>query len=102
MDDILNHARKNVLLTTIEWDDKNYILNSSISFCVIHEGEFFTISYEPLGIEIFERSLEDALESFNEEFAMLWKLFAQENDKNLSGDAILLKQTLLNFVSEVR
>ncbi len=104
MDDILaNHNdRKFYYLTIIKWNNKSYLLNSFISFNVVRDGKYFTISYEPFGIEIFEKSLEDALESFNEEFAMLWKLYAQEENVNLSGDAQLLKQKLLNCVREVQ
>ena len=100
VDDILANSndRKLYYLTIIKCNDKSYILNSFISFNLVRDGLYFTISYEPLGIEIFEKSLENALECFNEEFAMLWKLYALEDDDNLSGDALLLKQKLLTCV----
>ncbi len=66
------------------------------------EGEFsdgvWLYTYEALGISGYGTTLSEALEAFRMDFAACYDTIAQEDDRNLTGDAQHLKAALLQLV----
>ena len=93
-------SNKSRLYTTdkIIWDEKIFLLNAQISFYIIHHNNYYVINFDPLDIEVVEKTIEDAVDSFSEEFAMIWRVYGQEEEANLSKDALKLKQTIRKMV----
>lgn len=96
-------TNKSRLYTTdnIIWDEKIFLLNTQISFDIIHHNDYYVINYAPLDIEVVEKTIEDAVDSFSEEFAMIWRVYGEEEDMNLSKDAIELKRTIRKMVKKI-
>lgn len=92
MDEIINNININ---------NKTFVFNNPINFTIEQEIGYYVINYEYLDILAYAKSEEEALENFNIEFDMLWDSYALEEDDNLTYDAILLKQKLLQMVKEV-
>ncbi|MBC7349635.1 MAG: hypothetical protein H5U05_06650 [Candidatus Aminicenantes bacterium] len=86
----------------IEWKSRIFELNHEIACDVKKEAALVIIEYEPLNIRAYNFSREEAILDFSEEFAMLWDIYAREQDKNLTPDALELKKQLHNLVKEVK
>lgn len=86
----------------IEWQGRKFILSHEIACDVRKEDSLIIIEYEPLNIRVFSFSRDEAIESFNEEFALIWDIYAKEDDDNLTEDAKLLKRHLLTLVKEIK
>lgn len=77
---------------------KNKYLTNQIKCQVSQTDGYFVVQYEPLGIQAYAESREQAINEFKDEFLMLWEAYGQESDDNLTGDAIDLKSKILELV----
>ena len=76
-------------------------LESPILLEVRCENGYYIIEHPESGIFVAERSFNDAVLAFNEEFVYIWHEYAEEVDENLSKDALILKKWLLEKVKRV-
>ena len=87
---------------TIVWGNYIFIMNSEISGPIYKDSGYYLFSYKPLNIEIYSKNKEDIEKFFSEEFSMLWRTYANEDDNKLTPGAIILKNSLKELVKEVR
>jgi len=87
---------------TIEWEGRIFELNHEIACDVKKEATLIILEYEPLNIRAYNFSREEAISDFSEEFAVLWDIYAKEEDRNLTSDALELKKLMRNLVKEVK
>lgn len=59
----------------------------------------FVATHDQLNIHAFGYSREEAMEAFAQEFIVLWREIAEENDDMLTHDAQFLKNTLRDLVT---
>lgn len=83
-------------------DNQEYILKHEIACAVRKEEDYILIEYEPLDIEAYGLTREEAIEAFNEELAMIWSEYGLENNVNLTQDAIILKEKINDLVKGVQ
>jgi hypothetical protein len=60
----------------------------------------FVVAYAPLNIDVYGPNRTEALEAFAEAFGDAWSYLVKES-RNLSGDAIALKQAIESLVESV-
>lgn len=85
--------------SNITCDDIKLELKHPIAVVIEERGEgLFVASFDALGISSFGSTPEETKDAFEQEFIVLWKEIAEEDDKNLSKDAINLKQEIINLV----
>jgi hypothetical protein len=76
-------------------------LRELIEVDVKQDEEGFQLMYEPLDINVWGDTREDAEEAFNFTFISLFETYGKEDDENLTEEAQELKQSLLNHISTV-
>jgi hypothetical protein len=86
----------------IEANDELFIFTKEIVCAVTKERGYIVIEYEPLGIEVYAKTREEAIDSFNEEFAMLYRMYLLEQDQKLTQDALLIKKRLDDLIDGVQ
>jgi hypothetical protein len=86
----------------IRWGDLVFHLHSSIDLTARREGRHWLVGYDPIGIEGYGDSRQEALESFAEQFYGAWKWIAEAPDTSLTKDGAELKRKLLGLVAEVQ
>lgn len=83
----------------INWGDCHLELVHPIAVAIEEQSEdLFLATFDMLGISAIGSTQEEAMEAFSEEFIVLWKEIAEENDEKLTPDAITLKRKLLSLV----
>jgi hypothetical protein len=93
---------KLVPLKAIEYYGNKYVFKNLIHLIIIKRQGYYTAEYKALNIYSCEKSMKEVLESFSEQFNMMWKSYVLENNENLTDDAIEYKNKLLNFAEEVQ
>jgi hypothetical protein len=76
-------------------------LRTPIDFHVREEGPYCLVEYEPLGLQGRGRDLEEALESFADQFWGTWEWIASADDSKLTPDARRLKRKMRSLVTSV-
>lgn len=76
--------------------------HDSINCPVSFVDDFYLISYPDLNIEVWGASRQDAEKAFDFTFYSLYLNYAEEDDKNLTDDAIQLKDKLTTMIRTVK
>lgn len=79
----------------------SYILREKITGDVSFEDGNYIIINEPLNISVWAKTRDEAEEAFAFTFHSIYQTFALQEDRNLTEDAQVLKQTLLTLVFSV-
>lgn len=79
-------------------DGMTFEVDAPPSVAVTRKSGYVQIDCTALSLYSAGKNLEEAMESFAEDFAFTWREYAEEDDLNLSGDAIRLKNWLLTHV----
>jgi len=80
---------------------KIFRLKDAIAVPHFCEDALYYCEYKPLSILSFGRSLDAAIRSFHEDFAMMWDVIARAHDKSLSPEARKVKSNLKALVDTV-
>ena len=86
--------------TRVEYANRRLVLREPIVVAQQYEDGLWVCSHEPLGILVAGDSRRAAMDSLRAEFLELWDFIAQENDGNLTQDAIELKNKLRTLVEK--
>jgi hypothetical protein len=76
-------------------------LKESLVVSYFHADGLFYCQYKPLSILSFSSTLEAAIRSFQEDFAMMWDSIAKAPDKSLSPEAKQVKINMKAWVVEI-
>ena len=76
-------------------------LRAPIDLDVRDEGPYCLVEYGPIGLQGRGRDLEEALESFADQFRGAWEWIASADDPKLTEDARRLKREMRNLVRSV-
>ena len=76
-------------------------LKESLVAPYFHEDGLFYCQYKPLSILSFGSTLEAAILSFQEDFAMMWDSIAKSPDKSLSPEARQVKINMKALVGAI-
>jgi len=87
---------------TITWGSEKYMFKHEIACSVKIEEDYYIIEYEPLGVSVYGKTREEAIEEFKEEVSMLWHAYALESDDKLTKGAQRLKQKIIELVEGVQ
>ncbi|MGE5630750.1 MAG: hypothetical protein ACM3TR_06575 [Caulobacteraceae bacterium] len=87
---------------SLYWNGEVFNLDKEIICEVKKEEGYYLIEYEPLGIIAYAKTREEAIKEFNEEFSMIYHAYGQEDESNLTQDAIDLKNTINSIVGSVQ
>lgn len=92
-----------IQLRGISFGRRLFQLKEAIQLGIEYEPDqgWVVVEYRPLSILSGAETLAGALESFREDFAMLWDTIAQESSEALSGDAKLLKKQMQQMVKHI-
>ena len=80
---------------------KVFRLTNAIAISHFCQEALYYCEYKPLSIVAFGRTLDAAIKSFNEDFAMMWDVIAHSPDKSLSPEAKKVKSHLKALVDTV-
>jgi len=96
--DILDDVIRPYRASEISYGNRKLLLSYEIACPVIKEEGYYIVQYEPLGIQAYAKSREEAINEFKEEFMMIWDIYGNESDDNLTQDAIQLKKRIKGLV----
>lgn len=82
-------------------EHRNFVLQQPIQIDVEFQDDLWIHAFQRLGILAYAPARSESLDDFRTEFAALWDVIAQEDDANLTDDAIALKRRMLELVANV-
>ncbi len=85
----------------IQSGDTLFQLREPIDLDVRQEREHWLVGYESIGVEGYGDTLDEALESFADQFRGTWFAIVKEDDSRLTRDAQALKRAMLKLISAV-
>ncbi|MBL0744430.1 hypothetical protein [Chryseolinea lacunae] len=90
-------------VNTLHFEDKRIVFNNTISAPVSYDEEtgHFIISYPPFNITAWGQDRKEAEEAFSFTFISFIESIYLEDDKNLTTEAIAVKQALQNIIKSV-
>lgn len=98
----LEHETYPHTVEKISYHDKDIYLHESITCEVEFKDDLYFIIYSDLNIEVWGQSRKEAIEAFNFTFYSLVMNYAQEEDDNLTDDAIILKSKLNTMIRLIK
>ncbi|MHB8539434.1 MAG: hypothetical protein ACYDCD_00620 [Candidatus Acidiferrales bacterium] len=90
-----------ISLDEIKFDGTVFRLNAPIQIAIYVEDGLWNCEQKDFSSLSFGPTLERAIHSFREDFAILWHEIAQAPDEDLTGDAQRVKRALLSAVKTV-
>lgn len=96
--EILQHYTYPYKPDTIRFENHTFILNEKLNCSVEFEDDQYIITNDDLEITVWGATREDAENAFCFSFYSIYKNYAEENDKNLSENALILKHKLISLV----
>lgn len=113
--DLKNISKKDIIYSTelehetyphtvekISYYDKDIYLHDSITCEVEFNDDLYFIKYSDLNIEVWGESRKAAIEAFDFTFYSLVINYAQEEDVNLTDDAIIIKNKLNTMIRLIK
>jgi len=85
----------------IAWDGYSFQLNQEISLLLSFTEGCWEGRCEELDIFVSSADSEECIRDFQEEFYVLWEEYANEDDENLTADAMELKYKILGLIKGV-
>ncbi|MCQ9638590.1 hypothetical protein MP478_04245 [Chryseobacterium sp. WG14] len=98
----LEHETYPYTFDRLFYNGKNIYLNDSITCNVEYFDELYFISYPDLRIEAWSNTRSEAVEAFNFTFYSLVINYLEEDDDNLTNDAIVLKNQLQTMIRLIK
>lgn len=98
----LDHATYPYTPDRIIYNGLIIYFHDSVNCPVSFVDDFYLISYPDLNIEVWGASRQDAEKAFDFTFYSLYLNYAEEDDKNLTDDAIQLKDKLTTMIRTVK
>lgn len=94
---------KSISLTPLHWkriytDERKFDLNEPIQVKMDFQDGIWVLENESLKIFAYSPNRSDAIKHFKNDFIAAWDFIAQDDDDNLTLDAILLKKALKKLV----
>jgi hypothetical protein len=86
---------------TIKHEQSVFVLKEKITCEVIFSDNLYYIKFEPLEIDVWGQTREEAQEAFNFTFHSLYENFVLEKDKNLSPKAQSLKLKIMDMIKTI-
>ena len=86
---------------SFQWGDKKYHLREAVCFDVKYEKPLWVYDCPRYKIHTFSYNQHDALNQLDEDFDFLYNGLVEEDDENLTRDAIELKRILEKDILEV-
>lgn len=86
---------------TITFDELTFDLSKPLLCEVAYEDKYYFIKNDELNISVWGESREDVEEAFRFSFYSLYINYYSEEDSNLTGDAIILKQKLHELIKNI-
>ncbi len=90
-----------LVLHEIRTQGRTFHLNQPIEIEVSRFGGGWCYESKPFAILAFGKSTQEVLDSFTEDFSVLWGAIAQAPDESLTMDAIAVKHAFQQFVRTV-
>jgi hypothetical protein len=90
-----------LLLDEVRSQGRLFRLKHPVRIEVRNLADGWCYESKTLAILAFGRSEQEARDSFNEDFAVLWDAIAQAPDESLTGDAIAVKDAFQQLVGTV-
>ncbi len=97
----LKHDTYPLKTEIIKYEQSVFVLKEKISCEVIFSDNFYYIKFEPLEIDVWGETREEAQEAFNFAFNSLYENFVLEKDKNLSLKAQSLKSKIMGMIKTI-
>jgi len=82
----------------IVFNEVKYELSKKLECKVIFEENNYLISNDELNLSVWGQTRNEAEEAFSFSFHSLFQNYAKQSDENLTEDAKILKEKLLNLV----
>ncbi len=82
----------------IVFNEVKYELSKKLECKVVFEENYYLISNDELNINVWGQTRYEAEEAFSFSFYSLYQNYAKQPDENLTEDAKILKEKLLNLV----
>lgn len=85
----------------IKYQDIIFVLNKSLDCIVDYEDDNYIIHNEELDLTVWGENRKEVEDAFNFSFFSLYKNYYNEDDINLSEDALSLKEKLTEIINKV-
>lgn len=85
----------------IKYKDKVFPLSEKLNCTVDFEDGFYTIENEDLNILVWAESRQEAEDAFYFSFYALYDNYYNEDDSNLSEEAVILKNKLRKYITNI-
>lgn len=93
--------RSTLFFSEIRSQGRVFHLNPLLQIDSSNLDGYWCYESKPLSLCAFGTSRQEALDSFMEDFSVLWDAIAQAPDESLTGDAIAVKHTFQKLVGAV-
>jgi len=90
-----------LVLQEIRTQGRTFLLNQPIRIEVSRFGGGWCYESKPFAILAFGKSTQEVLDSFAEDFSVLWGAIGEAPDESLTMDAIAVKHAFQQFVRTV-
>lgn len=90
-----------LFLDEVRSQGRCFLLTHPLQIESTSSQEGWCYEFKPLAILAFGKSRQEALDSFTEDFGVLWGAIAQAPDASLTADAIAVKQAFERLVETV-
>lgn len=100
--EVLDHATYPYTPDRFLVENKLIILNDTIIADVSFVDDLYFITYSDLNIEVWGETRKDAQDAFDFTFYSLFLNYAEEDDSNLTDDAIQLKNKIITMIRTVK
>jgi hypothetical protein len=95
----LSHTAEDTLLwTELGYVNRKFVFNKNLAVCVTQENGSWVFESDEPKLMGFGEKRDDAELAFRQDFVAYWDYIAQEDDENLTQDAIEMKRVLLDLV----
>ena len=89
--------QKCFMVSTFDYKSQRFTFRVPYKLDYKFDGQYYCHENEELDIFVREAGVGEFIISFYEYFYVLWKEYAEADDKDLYGDALGLKKLLLNM-----
>jgi hypothetical protein len=94
-------AAATITLRQIRASSRVFTLNAPLEIASFRQDDLWYYESKPLSMLSFGHSQDEALNSFHEDFAVLWDAIAQSPDEALTNGAVAVKRELHRIVRSV-
>lgn len=88
------------LCGNFKYKKNTYCMKKELQYLITDSNGFITVTNAILGSYLCTEKVENIKKTIYEDIDFLWQNYAQEKDSNMTTDAIILKNNLLEYVQE--